>query len=158
MISGCAVPSAEKFSNTALEMAQFDLKTAKSNAQKEKAELNKIKEQDPQAFDASQQKLLQDQSENVKNAENKVKELKSKKEDIEKEIKNARADCAVKAQTSFSVMIADIISAISLDFLSTHIKFTDEKIAVSFLEAIIKLPTSKIVIKNCMKSKGYDEN
>ena len=57
-----------------------------------------------------------------------------------KEREKAHAECKVTAQTSFAVFLANIFSVFDV--------FPDNK------EKLIILPTTKLVVDNCMKSKG----
>ncbi len=81
--------------------------------------------------------------------------------EVQKEAKQgsekAHAECLVKAHTSFAVMLADIISILSGEFLWGDLasKLTTATLNQTTFADPLKLRTTKEVVKTCLKSKGF---
>ena len=67
----------------------------------------------------------------------------------------AYADCLFRTQTSFAVMVGNLLSIASLDLISKVIDRRDEKKSV--LEEGMNIPTTDNAMKTCLKSKGLPD-
>ena len=142
MVSGC-VPKASQFSldNKIKQIREASIKRGEALAEQTRAIARETLT--PNQFDTVAKSTIVTPSE--------------AQGDAEKERERARAECMVKAYTSFAVMLADIISILSGEVLWGDLasKLATTTFNQTTFSDPLKLRTTKEVVNTCLKSKGF---